>query len=1815
MSIINFANPIDDTIEFTSADAINFGTEFIAANIIFKQQGNNLLIKYIDPLVHNSELDPKSITLTNVSLDDFFNGNLQGNQFVFENGSEVIFPDESGILQRNGNSENDLLIGGSGPNIIYGGNGDVLDGGSGVNTYEFSLDSGINCIIQNTSNTFQSYSPDNTPPDTIDFSNVYSTDITNLYQSGTDLIICYGTNNQVTVTNFYSTSLNQIGQIQFADGSSWSSDFIQNTNFIFGQDNQSLDEQNSTQNNYISAGSGADVLLGGSADDTLIAGSASDTLDGGAGNNTYVYSAKSLTIDQTIAQTTNTPSQSDKVIFSNINSDSITGWSQEVNTDNLILTVALGSNSSSITIDNFYAYSNAISTLQFADTVWTVDFIKNTNYYNGINITGDITISDVNNSKNDYYIGSNGSDNFEGGTGNDTLTGGTLESTLSGGAGNDLLTGGQNTDAIGTNATNLFIGGTGDDTIQGGVIDNIYQFSKGDGTDTIIQTPTSTTPNDIIKFINISSNELTDVYQNDQNLVICYGDSDQITITDFFTEHNRITTIQFAGENRSWDAAFINRTHFEYHTNNSFQQFANNIQSSEPLYIVGSGGDEFLSGGSADDTIVAGSGNDTINGGAGNNTYEISNSGFTNTIVQDTPNTIEDSFVDRIIFNDVSSDQVTSWIKTGNDLIINFGVSSSVTVQNFYDPSVNFVGLFQFSDTTFGARDINSKIITHGAVTIGGDVIFGLNDTNNIIDGTSGNDTITGGNLANTIEGGQGNDILNGGTGNGEELAHSSPGDTYIFSSGDGIDIIHPNANYVDTLLFTNVKSNEAIKLHVEGTNDLLISYGTNHQDSVLITDYFINQSQKIQFSDLSSPWNFSDLKNHLSANFNAFTQSASETDAVATGNEDSTITITFEDLFNKSNATTNYGSVTGFKITNVTSGTLYIGTEPWSAHTNDTVDATHNAYWSPISLTFGHQAAFDVVAVTDNEEVSLSPVQAYIDVSHVNHAPTGSVGIDGEAVQDSTLTVNTALLVDSDGLATLNYQWLSDGVVIPDATSETFTLTQAEVGKAISVAVSYTDLNGLGTTESVTSTPTAAVSNVNDLPNGSVGIGGDYVQYSELTADTTSLADSDGLGPFSYQWIADGTAISDATSETYTLTQAEVGKAISVAVSYVDGFGQTETVNSLDNGGFLIHGAGVNVTNVNDLPTGGVTINGDAIQYGVITADTSTLADLDGLGIISYQWLADGHAINGANGATLSLSQNQIGKAISVQASYTDLLGAQESVTSAVTHAVSHVNTAVSGNVEITGTTDQYQTLRANNSLSDVDGLGIISYQWLADGHAINGANGATLSLSQNQVGKAISVQASYTDLLGTQESVTSAVTHAVSHVNTAVSGNVEITGTTDEYQTLRANNSLSDVDGLGTLNYQWFANNSEISGAHNAFYTLTQADVGKSISVKTSYTDLQGTHESITSADTSSVAHVNTAPIVKSIYSGPINDRTHGLEYIATYGDLINAFGTNANAGISHYSSNGHNEHRTVMFNGLEYIASYTDLMKAFGANIDAGSTHFITNGYNEHRSVTFNALEYIASYGDLIKAFGANADAGSTHFITNGYNEHRTVTFNALEYIASYGDLINAFGDNANAGSAHYITNGINEHRATNGFNVVQYLNNYADLKAQFGTDYQAAIDNYITTGYKAGRTDALISTAGNDTLTGGNGDNIINGGLGNDVLTGGSGVNKFVFDTTPNATTNLDTITNFVAGKDQIELSHSVFTALGQQGVLSADQFVAGDFNSGQTATNHIIYNSTSGGVYYDADGSGNSAAVEIAVVGTNLNLTAGDIHII
>ncbi len=185
------------------------------------------------------------------------------------------------------------------------------------------------------------------------------------------------------------------------------------------------------------------------------------------------------------------------------------------------------------------------------------------------------------------------------------------------------------------------------------------------------------------------------------------------------------------------------------------------------------------------------------------------------------------------------------------------------------------------------------------------------------------------------------------------------------------------------------------------------------------------------------------------------------------------------------------------------------------------------------------------------------------------NADPLGTLGVVGLAVEDQTLSV-MASITDADGIhssgaGALKYQWLANGTAIAGATSSSFKLTQAEVGKQISVKAIYTD-NG-GTIEQVTSTATGAVANVNDAPKGAVTIAGTVMHGQTLTVAHT-ITDEDGIptsgaGVMKFQWLANGQAIAGATGTTLALGDAHVGKTISVAASYTDNFGAAESVTS----------------------------------------------------------------------------------------------------------------------------------------------------------------------------------------------------------------------------------------------------------------------------------------------------------------------------------------------------------------------------------------------------------------------------------------------------------------------------------------------------------------------------------------------------------------------------------------------------------------------------------------------------------------------------
>ncbi len=138
------------------------------------------------------------------------------------------------------------------------------------------------------------------------------------------------------------------------------------------------------------------------------------------------------------------------------------------------------------------------------------------------------------------------------------------------------------------------------------------------------------------------------------------------------------------------------------------------------------------------------------------------------------------------------------------------------------------------------------------------------------------------------------------------------------------------------------------------------------------------------------------------------------------------------------------------------------------------------------------------------------------------------------------------------------------------------------------------------------------------------------------------------------------------------------------------------------------------------------------------------------------------------------------------------------------------------------------------------------------------------------------------------------------------------------------------------------------------------------------------------------------------------------------------------------------------------------------------------------------------------------------------------------------------------------------------------------------------------------------DRMSGGTGNDSLEGQNGNDIVRGGAGQDTLYGGSDIDQFVFESALGAA-NADSIEDFEVDLDKIMLDNDIFTALGAPGTLAAARFRIGA--NAADASDRIIYDSATGNLYYDRDGTGGAAKVQFATLDTALALDAGDFRII
>ena len=168
---------------------------------------------------------------------------------------------------------------------------------------------------------------------------------------------------------------------------------------------------------------------------------------------------------------------------------------------------------------------------------------------------------------------------------------------------------------------------------------------------------------------------------------------------------------------------------------------------------------------------------------------------------------------------------------------------------------------------------------------------------------------------------------------------------------------------------------------------------------------------------------------------------------------------------------------------------------------------------------------------------------------------------------------------------------------------------------------------------------------------------------------------------------------------------------------------------------------------------------------------------------------------------------------------------------------------------------------------------------------------------------------------------------------------------------------------------------------------------------------------------------------------------------------------------------------------------------------------------------------------------------------------------------------------------------------------------------------GFDHVIATSNYVmasatevekltTTGATSTYDTSFVANGFDNIIEGNAGANAINGAGGTDTLTGNDGSDTFRFSTAL-AATNIDTVTDFVAGEDKINLLNTAFTGL-DLGTLAAEAF-----NTGAAATeadDRIIYNDATGAMTFDSNGNAAGGAAQFAILSTGLELRNTDFFV-
>ena len=261
-------------------------------------------------------------------------------------------------------------------------------------------------------------------------------------------------------------------------------------------------------------------------------------------------------------------------------------------------------------------------------------------------------------------------------------------------------------------------------------------------------------------------------------------------------------------------------------------------------------------------------------------------------------------------------------------------------------------------------------------------------------------------------------------------------------------------------------------------------------------------------------------------------------------------------------------------------------------------------------------------------------------------------------------------------------------------------------------------------------------------------------------------------------------------------------------------------------------------------------------------------------------------------------------------------------------------------------------------------------------------------------------------------------------------------------------------------------------------------------------------------------------------------------------------------------------------------------------------------IVENSGEGNDVVFSSVSYALTGLAEIETLSITTQQGfeNINLIGNGFAQQVVGNFgnNVLNGNGGADTLIGLRGDDTYVvGDARAVV----VENAGEGFDTI-----YARVSYQLASG--SAVEVLSTASQQETGAINLVGNGFAQQVVGNNGANVLDGGAGADTLTGLSGADTFRFSTALGGG-NVDVITDFQAGSDQLQLAPDVFAGLAT-GTLAASAFVVGTAATGSTA--QIVYDQASGRLFFDGDGNGTGAAVLFATLAPGTALGAADVVI-